>query len=174
MPVAIPPPRIAPSIEVPRPEGPGCLPCVRLEQAQQPPGQVPRTDLFVEVAGDLPVRSKVEELTRLLGRRQAAGNFSRMPTPTVLELITLVERNPAPPHGRRWDSILALNIQYDAETQRVTVAYCIDHCEHDPRTGAFDPRRKMVSYSAPEQVVMTKVNKKLADLQKYAEPDRDE
>lgn len=62
------------------------------------------------------------------------------------------------------------NYQRIAEATLVTVEYCIDYCEHDPRTGAFSPRRKMVSYSAPEPLVMTRANKKLGDLKKYAEP----
>jgi hypothetical protein len=172
--VEIPPPRVTPPIEAPRPAGAGCSPCVRLEQAQQPQGQVPRADIVVEIVGNLPLQIKVEEITRLLGRRPMARSFNRIYPPTMLELITLVTRNPAPPRGRGWDSLQALNILYSVETQQITVTYCIDHCGHDPRTGAFDPKRKMVSYSAPEQVVMPKVDKKLGDLQKYAEPDGDE
>lgn len=81
----------------------------------------------------------------------------------------LVERHPAKPRGRAWDSIGALSMRYKVETTQVTVEYCIDYCEHDPKTGAFNPKRKMVSNSAPEQLVVTKVNKKLGDLKNYAE-----
>jgi len=89
--------------------------------------------------------------------------------PTILELITLVKRNPAKPRDRAWNSIGALTIRYDDQKMHLMVEYCIDHCSHDRVTGAFDPRRKMVVYSAPEAAVVKRMNKKLDDLKKYAQ-----
>lgn len=132
--------------------------------------KLPQTDLTVEVVGELPIAAKLQDVTRLLGlRRASAGSFSRGYPPTILELITLVERRPAKPRGRHWDSIQALTIRYHPEPKHVIVEYCIDHCDYDPKTGAFDSRRKMVAYRAPEAVVEMRLDKKLRELQKYAE-----
>ena len=80
----------------------------------------------------------------------------------------LVKSNPAKPRGRQWNSIRALTIGYDHTIKHVTVEYCLDYCDTDPRTGAPHPRRKMVAYTAAEQLVVTRLNKKLNSLQKYA------
>jgi hypothetical protein len=146
------------------------VPLVLLQKPQEPP-QTPRLDVAVEVVGELPMAAQVRELSRLLGVRQAAatGNFSRRYPPTVLELIRLVNPNPARPRGRAWDSVGALTIRYHAEPQHVIVEYCVDFCDHDPRTGTFNPKRKMVSYRAAQDLVERRLNKKLGELQKYAE-----
>lgn len=82
----------------------------------------------------------------------------------------LVQRNPHKPRDRQWNSIPALSMRFDPQTKQVTMDYCIDHCGHDPKTGAFDRKRKMVTYRAQENDVVTRANKKLAGLKKYAEP----
>lgn len=79
----------------------------------------------------------------------------------------LVERRPAKPRGRGWDSITALTIRYHAEPRHVVVEYCIDNCDFDPRTGAFNPKRKMVSYRASVDVVEKRLDKKIGELQRY-------
>ena len=139
------------------------------EQAPQPPLRIPGSDVVVEVVGELPVRTQLTDVSRLLGRRQMAHNSNRVYPPTILELIMLVERNPAKPRGRAWNSIRSLTIGYDATTAEVMVEYCLDSCDTD-QTGAAHPRRKMISYAAPERVVLARMNKKLAELKKYAAP----
>lgn len=136
------------------------------QQRAQPP--IPQVDLVVEVLAELPVREKITDVTRLLGARHRA-NRSRRHLPTIVELITLVERNPARPPGRMWDSITELTIGYDAATKEVIVEYCLDNCEVEPNTGAVHPQRRMASYRAPEQQVVKRLNKKLGSLQKYTE-----
>lgn len=138
-----------------------------IDQAQQPP--IPPVDFKVEVIGNLPLQLKFEDLTRRLGRRQVRASFHRTYPPTILELITLVNRNPEKPRGAAWNSIKALTMRYDEATGMVSVEYCVEHCGHDPRTGAFEPRRRMVWYHAPEATVAVKVDKKLRDLAKYAD-----
>lgn len=169
MPVDIPPHWIASLIEAHRPISVGSAPQVRLDQVQPAQAQVPQVDIVVEVIGNLPLQVKLQDVARLLGKRQTTGSRYRQYPPTILELIRLVENNPARPRGRDWNSIGALSMRYDSAAMRVTVEYCIDHCDFDPGTGAFDPKRKMVSYSAPEQSVAARANKKLDDLKKYAE-----
>lgn len=138
-------------------------------EGQPPPPQpIPQIDLAVEVVGDLPLRTRIQDVTRLLGERQRASRTRRYP-PTILELITLVERRPARPPGRRWESITALTIGYDAPTKHVIVEYCLENCGFDPKTRAPHPRRRMASYRAPEETVVNRMNKKLGSLQKYAE-----
>ena len=161
----MPPPVVA--VELRLPSGPAFAPRVLLQAV--PPPQVPQVDIAVEVVGNLPLQTKITDLTRLLGQRQRAPSFNRTYSPTILELLTLVTRNPAKPRGRAWNSIQALTIRHDPQTMLLTVEYCIDHCSHDPRTGAFDPKRKMKVYTAPEAEVVKRVNKKLGDLQKFAE-----
>ena len=134
----------------------------------QPQVQIPAVDIAVEVVGHLPLQDRVMELSRLLGRRRQAS--SRRYPPTVLELITLVARNPKKPNDREWNSINLLSLRFNPETKLVTVDYCVDYCGHDPQAGAFDRRRKIVTYSAPESEVVTRANKKLDGLKKYAEP----
>jgi len=163
MPIALPPPAIVIAAEAAsRPAPP---------QVAQPQVQIPAVDVAVEVVGKLPLEPRMRELSRLLGLRQAAatGNFSRRYPPTVLELITLVQPNPAKPRGRAWDSVGALTIRYHPEPQHVIVEYCVDFCDHDPRTGEFNPKRKMVSYRAAEDTVQKRLNKKLAELKRYGE-----
>jgi hypothetical protein len=163
-----PPPGITVSIHGAQATGAGAGPQVPLEAAQ-PPLQIPQSDLVVEVVGQLPMRIKLEDMSRLLVRRQQTQSFNRRYLPIILELIMLVERNPQKPRGRAWNSIGALTLLYDVPTTQVTVEYCIDYCTHDPKTGAFHPKRKMVSYRALERVVDTRLNKKLRELQKFAE-----
>jgi hypothetical protein len=98
-----------------------------------------------------------------------AGGVNRRYPPTILELITLVERNPAKPRGRQWNSVGALTIRYHREPRHVIVEYCIDYCEIDRASGAFHPRRKMVTYRATEELVEKRLDKKLSELKKYAE-----
>ena len=136
-------------------------------QAADPTQQVPQIDFRIEVVEALPVRTQIADVTRLLGERQRANSRRRYP-PTILELITLVERNPARPPGRTWYSITALTIGYDAATQEVIVDYCLDNCGFDSDTGAPHPRRRMASYRASEDRVVNNMNKKLGSLQKYA------
>lgn len=163
MPIALPPPAIVIAAEA-------RTPLVRLQPPQEQP-ELPQIDVAVEVVGALPVEAQVQELSRLLGLRQAAatGSFSRRYPPTVLELITLVQPNPAKPRGQAWNSVGALTIRYHAEPQHVIVEYCVDFCDRDPRTGEFNPKRKMVTYRATQALVEKRLNKKLGELKKYAE-----
>lgn len=161
----LPPPPAAIVVDAPRPQD---------ARPQAPAGadqaKLPQTDITVEVVGEFPIAAKLNDVTRLLGlRRRSTGTFSRGYPPTILELITLVERRPAKPRGRHWDSIQALTIRYHPEPRHVIVEYCIDHCDFDPKTGAFDARRKMATYRAAEDVVEKRLDKKLRELQKYAE-----
>lgn len=140
---------------------------VLLDQAQ-PQVQIPTVDIAVEVIGSLPLQDKVMDLSRRIARRQQTAGFRRYP-PTVLELITLIKPNPEKPRDRQWNSITALSMRFDPKTKLVTVDYCVHHCGHDPKTGAFDRKRTIVTYRAPENEVVTRANKKLAGLTKYAE-----
>ena len=167
MSVQFPPPPV-PAFETTRPGGAGYAPRVQLPQEPQRPVQIPGVDIAIEVVGDLPVQTKILDVTRLLGVRQLKQSGYRAYPATILELLTLVERNPARPHGRAWQTVMALTIRFDAETARVSMEYCIEHCGQDPRTGAFEPQRRMVVYSAPEAEVVKKADKKLASLKKYA------
>ena len=142
---------------------------VLLLQASTPQSQLPQPDIRVEIIGNLPLELKLQDVTQLLGRRRVATAGSRrVYLPTILELIMLVEGNPARPRGRLWESIGALNMKYNAGPKTVTVEYCIDHCDFDT-TGAFNPKREMVSYTAPEKDVTKRADKQLQKLQKYAE-----
>jgi len=114
-------------------------------------------------------QATVTDVTRLLGRRSAARSFNRTYPPTILELITLIKRNPEKPRGKAWDSIMALTLRYDEPTRMVSVEYCVERCGFDPRTGAFERKRRMVTYQAPEDAVVTELDKKRRDLAKYAD-----
>ena len=149
--------------------GAGYLPLMLLEQALAAPVQSPQVDIAVEVVGNLPLQAKVDDVTRLLGRRASAVSFNRSYPPTILELITLITRNPEKPRDRGWDSIMALTLRYDEATRMVSVEYCVDRCGFDPRTGALDRKRRMVTYRAPEDAVVAKLDKKRRDLAKYAD-----
>lgn len=162
LPVQSPPP---PALVQYQPTGAGYTPRALLSQA----AQLPQVDIAVEVVGNLPLQLKLQDVARLLSRRRRTRSVNRVYPPTILELITLVNRNPARPRNKAWDSIMALNMKYDPVTAMVTVTYCVDRCGFDPRTGALDPKRRMASYSAPEKTVVAKVDKKLADLAKYAD-----
>lgn len=166
MPVQIAPPALTVAH---RANDAGYEPSVRLQQTPQPQVQIPQIDIAIEVFGNAPLQAKLEDVTRRLGRRQVAGSINRAYPTTILELIRLVERNPEKPRRKAWDSIGALSLRFDPDTQLVSVEYCVEHCGHDPRTGAFDPKRRMVTYRAPEAKVITKANKKLDDLKKYAD-----
>lgn len=150
------------SVDVPPPP-----PAIVREFAQSPQ-PLPQIDLVVEVVAELPVRAQLNDMTRLLGLRHRASRARRYP-PTILELITLVERNPVRPRGRNWDGIRALNIGYDARTKEVIVEYCVDYCGVNPTTSTLHPKRTMAAYRAPEDRVIANVKKKLGSLQKYAE-----
>lgn len=166
-PANLPPASAPAAIETSRPVGPAYAPALVLVQdAQQPEIRI---DFAVEVVGNAPLDAKVNDLTRRLSRRQVSGSFNRFYQPTILELITLVNRNPEKPRGMAWDSIMALTMRYNEADQTVSVEYCVDRCGRDARTGAFDPKRRMVTYRAPEASVAAKVDKKLRDLSKYAE-----
>lgn len=156
-----------PPVESRVPAEPAYTPLVPIDQAPQPP--LPPVDFTVEVVGNLPLQLKLEDLTRRLGRRRERASFHRRYPPTILELITLVNRNPERPRDAAWNSIRALTIRYDEPTAMVSVEYCVEHCGHDPRTGAFNPKRRMVTYRAPEAAVAVKVDKKLRDLAKYVD-----
>lgn len=147
----------------------GSRPRVALQPDGQQPVQLPQADFVVEVLGNLPLQDKVTEVTRLLGRRSATRSFNRTYPPTILELITLIKRNPERPRDKAWDCIMALTLRYDEPTHMVSVEYCVERCGFDPRTGAFERKRRMVTYTAPEEVVMTKLDKKRRELAKYAE-----
>lgn len=136
-------------------------------QVQTPPA--PKVDLAVEVVANLPLHTKVTDYTRRLAKRQQTASFNRTYPPITLEIIRLVKSNPQQPRGKRWDSIGAVSLGYDPETRNVVVEYCVDFCTSDPDTGALDPRRKMVSYGAQEQVVLERLDKQLKKLQKYAD-----
>lgn len=169
MPIDLPPSYNAVILEAPRPIGAGAAPRVAL-QAAQPPVRIPDTDVVVEVFGQLPLQTRIQDVSRLLGQR-VVNSRGRTYPPTILELITLVERNPARPRGRAWNSIGVLKMGYEAGTKQVTVEYCVDYCTADPTTRAYHPKRTTMSYSAPEEVVTARLNKKLADLKKYADRD---
>lgn len=139
-----------------------------VDPAQQPPVRLPESDVFVEVVGELPLRTRIEDVTRLLSRRRLAAGSNRSYPPTILELITLVEPRPARPPGKTWLAINALTLGYDNRTKEVIAEYCIEHCEIDPTTRTEHPQRRLVSYRAPEADVLKRVNKKLGSLQKYA------
>ena len=168
MSVQIPLPPAVPAIAQHRPAGAGYSPRVLLGQAPQEPAQLPQVDVAVEVVGNLPLELKIQDISRLLTRRQQTRSATRVYPPTILELITLVNRNPEKPRGKAWTSIMGLSMRYDARTAMVTVEYCVDYCGFDRSTGAFETKRRMVSYRAPEKAVVAKVNKKLDDLRKYA------
>jgi hypothetical protein len=155
-------------ITAPAPVGAGSSPRVSLTQAQ-PPLRIPDADFVVEVVGELPVRTKLADVTRLLGQRQRAQSNNRSYPPTILEIITLVERNPARPPGRPWNSIRELTFGFDGGTREVIVEYCLDYCDRDPLTGATHERRRLIAYRSPEQKVIDKMNKKIGELKKYAE-----
>lgn len=163
MPIALSPPAIVITAEA-------RSPLVDLQAAQDEPQRL-QIDVAVEVVGTLPMESQMRELSRLLGLRQASatGSFSRHYPPTILELITLVQPNPAKPRGRAWNSIGALTIRYHPEPQHVIVEYCVDFCDRDAQTGTFNPKRKMVSYRATQDLVEKRLTKKLGELKKYAE-----
>jgi hypothetical protein len=167
MPFELPPAPPAVSIERPHTAGLGSAPSV-VWQDPQAPIQIPQSDIFVEVVGRLPMQAQIQDMSRLLGQRSRAEIINRAYPPTILELLTLVKRNPARPRDGSWNSIEALTIGYNADAQLVTMSYCVDYCSHDPKTGAFHPKRKMVSYSASEAAVTTRLNKKLKGLKKYA------
>ena len=169
MPIDLPPSYHPVSIAAARPIGAGAAPRVLL-QAVQPPVRVPDTDVVVEVFGELPMQARIQDVSRLLGQR-VMNSRGRTYPPTILELITLVERNPARPRGRAWTSIGVLKMGYELRSKQVTVEYCIDYCTADPRTRAYHPKRTVMTYSAPEEVVTARLNKKLADLKKYAKRD---
>lgn len=137
-------------------------------QEPQRPAQIPGPDFVVEVVAELPMEAKLRDVTQLLGRRQMAAGVNRRYLPTILELIMLVERNPARPPGRMWTSINALTIGYDAEARLVRVTYCLERCTPDPATGAMPADARMVSYTAPEKQVVARLDKKLKGLKKYA------
>ncbi len=162
------PPLVAVSITAPRPAGVAFAPHVFLQDPQKPL-QIPQADLFVEVVGEVPIRAKLADVSRLLAQRHKTASINRTYPPTILELITLVKRNPARPPGRPWNSIRELTIGYKHETSEVIVEYCLDYCTPDPETNSPHPRRRMASYSAPEGVVVKRLNKKLGDLKKYSE-----
>jgi hypothetical protein len=167
MPVQLPPPA-GPAIESARPQGTAYTPVVQLPPPQQPV-QIPGPDFVVEVIGNLPLQIKVENLARLLSVRARTKPVNRLAYPTtMLELITLVERNPEKPRGKDWTSIPALSMRFDAVTGHVSVEYCVEYCDHNPRTGAFNPKRRLVYYHAPEAEVIKRADKKLASLKKYA------
>lgn len=167
LPADLPPPAALTRMEEHRPTGPGYAPATRIgQEAQQPEIRV---DLAVEVVGNLPLQAKVEDVTRRLTRRQQAGSMHRIYPPTILELITLVNRNPEKPRGKAWDSIMALTMRYDEAARTVSVEYCVDYCGRNKRTGGLDPKRRMAIYRAPEAAVVAKVDKKLRDLAKYAD-----
>ena len=148
----------------------GSRPRVELQPDAQQPVPLPQIDLVVEVVGNLPLQDKVNDLTRLLGRRSAArSSFNRTYPPTILELVTLITRNPAKPRDKAWDSIMALTLRYDEPTRMVSVEYCVEHCGFDHRTGALERSRRMVTYTAREDVVVAKLDKKRRDLAKYAD-----
>jgi len=154
MPLELPPPPPAVILE--------------LRQDPQPPLRIPQTDIEVTVVGQIPLRTKLEDVSRLLGQRHMKRSINRTYPPTILEIIKLVERNPAKPVGLAWNSIRELTIGYDPDAKRMSVAYCLDYCSVEPQTAAPHPRRKMAFYSAPERLVTTRLDKKLGDLKKYA------
>jgi hypothetical protein len=141
-------------------------PAIVWVQEAQPAQQPPRVDVAVEVVGKLPFQERISALTRLLGQRAATPSRYQSYKPTILELITLVNRNPQKPRNRGWDSVRALNLGYIPETRQVTVEYCIDYCTPDPEASEAHPRRKMVSYRAHENVVATRLDKRLHELTK--------
>ena len=169
MPVQLPMPPAVPALDEYRPTGAGYAPQVVLQQEPQQEVRIPQVEIAIEVVGNLPLQAKLEDLTRRLGRRQTTRSINRSYPPTILELITLVTRNPEKPRDRSWIGIPALNMKFEPRTGLVTVEYCVEHCGHNPRSGAFDPTRRMVSYSAPEAQVVSKVNKKMAGLKKFAD-----
>lgn len=168
-PADLPPRTTVPAIENTRPTDGAYVPFIRIaHQAPQPVPEI-QIDLAVEVIGHLPLEAKVDDITRRLGRRQQTNRANRSYPPTILELITLVERNPQKPRGKSWEAIMALTLRFDQPTQTFVVEYCVDYCGHDRRTGALDPKRRMVSYRAPEAAVVARADKKLRSLAKFAD-----
>ena len=45
--------------------------------------------------------------------------------------------------------------------------YCVEACDFDPATGAFNPKRHMVQYRATVDVVERRIDKKLKGLKKF-------
>ncbi len=131
--------------------------------------RIPDTDVTVDVVADLPMRTMIEDVTRLLTRRHQAGSGQRTYPPTILELITLVEPRPAKPAGRTWLAIRVLNLGQDRRTREVFAEYCLEHCEIDPSTRAEHPKRRLMSYRTTEAEFVKRLNKKLGSLQKFAE-----
>jgi hypothetical protein len=156
---------VPPAMHGPPSTGAGAAPATPLQEVQ-PPTRIPQPDFVVDVVAPESVQSGVAELTRLLGERHRRRSFNRRYLPTILELIMLVRRNPERPRGRDWLSVRVLNIGYDSNTGLVTAEYCVDYCEPDPATGQPHPRRKLVSYSAPEQTVLARLQHKIGQLSK--------
>ncbi len=139
------------------------------QQDQPPPLRIPQTDITVEVVAELPMRTKLADVTRLLGRQHMSRSIYRTYLPTILQLIMLVEPNPVKPIGRAWLSITALNVGYDSVTKEVIAEYCIDNCTVDRRTLTLNPKRKMISYRTPEDKFVARLNQKLDKLKKFAD-----
>lgn len=165
---ALPLPPVTVAVVAPRPSGVGCAPCVRLEQSQQPPAQtppvepIPPIEFEVTVVADPTFVQRLQELTQLLSQRRAAAGFSRTHPSVILELITLVEPNPTKPGGGA-NELRGLNVRVNAQSSLVMVEYCIEHCGSN-EMGDLSRKRKMVSYTAPEQVVVARMIAKRADL----------
>lgn len=169
MTVHSPPVPLAALIQL-RPAGASYSPCVNIGQAPQAPVLGPPVEVPIEVFDNLPLWEELQGITSLLGKRQQTRSRNGTFRPTILELITLVKRNPERPRSGAWESISALTIRYEPTTKTVTVEYCVEHCGFEPRTGEFDPKRRMVLYSAPEESVFSRAQKKLRDLKRSAKP----
>ena len=123
------------------------LPPPRVEviivQEAQAPMRIPQVDLAVEVVGKFPLQTKLQDVSRLLGLRlqQSAGSFNRRYPSAILELITLVERNPAGT-SRNWDAVHALTVRYHTEPRHVVVgtASTIAISIHGPAPSIHDAR----------------------------------
>ena len=133
-----------------------------VQAPEQPPlpSRIPVGHVIVEVVAPLPLHTEVANVTRLLGARQTASNGNNNYPPTILELIKLVEPNPQKPRGS-WKTVTAVAISYDKTTKEMIVEYCIEKCRADQRV---DRKRKLISYRAPEELVSTRVNERLAEL----------
>lgn len=134
------------------------------------PLRLPDADIIVEVVAPLPVAAQVTDVTHRLGRRQLEAGGKNDYLPTIAELIMLVEPNPVKPPGRHWKNITLLTVSFDEKLKTVSVEYCVDKCTFNEETRAWHPKRKMISYSAPEEQVLTRLEKRLAELNQYGDP----
>ena len=134
------------------------------------PIRLPESDVVVEVIAPLPVAAQVTDVTYLLGRRQVETVGGNQYLTTIAELIMLVEPNPSRPPGGHWKNITQLTISFDEKLKTMRVEYCVDKCKFNKKTRVPHPKRKMVAYSAPQEQVLPRLEKRRAELAQYRDP----